>query len=281
MKKLSLLLLILSLFFTVSAQTKNKKNVRPVNKSSAPSATSPTPVPVQTPEPEMPAAEKVPQKKNVRDEPQPKSASQDNSKIEDSKIYYRYEFTQPNFLIKKMIIEHDANGRAKITFEEKDFEEPVTENVQISATSMEKIRKLFDALNFLDATENYQSTIRNYPHLGTKKILFRRDGKERGIEFNWSENANAKALGDEYAKIGYQLVWESDMKAARENQPLQTPDLVRVLESYLRRGEISDPPQMLPFLKELSNDERLPLLARNHILRLIKEIEKKENGGKK
>jgi len=32
---------------------------------------------------------------------------------------------------------------------------------------------------------------------------------------------------------------------------------------------------MLPLLNELANDERLPLIARNHTLRLIEQIKKK------
>ncbi len=31
--------------------------------------------------------------------------------------------------------------------------------------------------------------------------------------------------------------------------------------------------EMLPFLKELVNDERMPLIARNHASRLMKKIE--------
>jgi hypothetical protein len=49
------------------------------------------------------------------------------------------------------------------------------------------------------------------------------------------------------------------------------------LDSLLRRNEISDPPQMLPMLKELSNDERIPLIARNHAKRLVEKIEKAKN----
>ena len=49
-----------------------------------------------------------------------------------------------------------------------------------------------------------------------------------------------------------------------------------VLDGYLKRGEISDPKQMLPLLKELSNDERIPLVARNHASKLAAVIEKTE-----
>lgn len=269
MKNLTLILLILGLFVAVSAQSKNKKNVRPVDKTAAAE-----PTPAQTPTPENTPPGKTPQKKNARDEAAVKTPTVNNSKFEESKIYYRYEFSQPDFIIKHFIIEHDETGRGKITFKERNFDESVTDNIQLSPVTLEKITKLFTTLNFLDSEENYQSTIRNYPHLGTKKILFKNNEKQRNVEFNWSENADAKALGDEYAKLGYQFVWQSDIKVARENQPLETPGLVDVLDSYLKRNEISDPVQMLPLLKELSNDERLPLLARNHVLRLIKDIEK-------
>jgi hypothetical protein len=33
---------------------------------------------------------------------------------------------------------------------------------------------------------------------------------------------------------------------------------------------------MLPLLKELSNDERIPLIARNHAGRLVKQLEKEK-----
>lgn len=269
MKNLALFFLILGLFFAVSAQSKNKKNARPAEKT-----TSAEPSPTQTPAPENTPPGKTPQKKNARDESAVKPPAVNTSKVEEAKNYYRYEFSQPNFLIKEFVIEHDETGRGTITFKEKNFDESVTDNLQLSSVTLEKINKLLTNLNFLDSEENYQSTLRNYPHLGEKKVRFKTGGKDRTVEFNWTENADAKALGDEYSKIGYQFVWQSDMKVARENQPLETPGLVDVLDSYLKRGEISDPVQMLPLLKELSNDERLPLLARNHVLRLIKDIEK-------
>ena len=79
---------------------------------------------------------------------------------------------------------------------------------------------------------------------------------------------------DEYRRISNQYVWQYDVAISRENQPLNAPSLMDELDSLLRRNEISDPPQMLPMLKELSNDERIPLIARNHAKRLVERIEK-------
>ena len=71
-----------------------------------------------------------------------------------------------------------------------------------------------------------------------------------------------------------QAIFVFDMKVARENQPLNTPTLMKQLESLLNRGELSDPYQLVPLLTDLSTDERIPLIARNHADRLLKKIEK-------
>jgi hypothetical protein len=42
----------------------------------------------------------------------------------------------------------------------------------------------------------------------------------------------------------------------------------------LKRSEVSDPQQLVPVLKKLVNDERIPLIARNHAARMVKDIEK-------
>jgi hypothetical protein len=49
---------------------------------------------------------------------------------------------------------------------------------------------------------------------------------------------------------------------------------MEAMESLLNRNALSDPQQLVPLLKELSTDERVPLIARNHALRLIKKIQK-------
>jgi hypothetical protein len=67
-----------------------------------------------------------------------------------------------------------------------------------------------------------------------------------------------------------------DMNVSRVNQPLESPKLMDVLDGYIKRNEVSDATQLLPFLKELGDDERIPLIARNHATRLIKQIEKEK-----
>ena len=44
-------------------------------------------------------------------------------------------------------------------------------------------------------------------------------------------------------------------------------------DQQLKLNGFSDPQQLLPLLQDISTDEHLPLIARNHALRLIKKLE--------
>ncbi|MBX7173692.1 MAG: hypothetical protein K1X72_22170 [Pyrinomonadaceae bacterium] len=292
MKKLSVILIICLSFIlslNVLAQSKTNKTKGKANKTTA---IKTTPTPTSTPKVEIiePTPQPTPPaKKNERPEEiqtsretEPKKKNQGernsaNTKSVQIKYPYVYEFSQPNFVVSHIVIEHDEKGKGKITFELKESsDEPITDPIQISQTTLDKINKLFETLNFLNSTENYQSPTRDYGHLGNYTVTLRKDSLERTAKYNWTENKDAKALVDEYRKIGEQFIWYFDMNISRENQPLEAPSLLDRLDSLIQRDEIADPQQMLPYLKELSIDERIPLIARNHATRIIKIIEKKK-----
>ena len=184
-----------------------------------------------------------------------------------------YDFSQPNFTVSRIQIEHDNEGKGRIRFARKGYEEMVTDPVQLSQSTLDRISNALKALNFMDSDENYQFE-KDYSHLGNIEITIKSGSRQRTTKFNWTENLEARALSDEYRRIGNQYIWMFDINVARENQPLETPRLVDSLDSLLRRKEISDPEQMVPFLRGLADDERLPLIARNHLTKLIKQIEK-------
>ena len=89
-----------------------------------------------------------------------------------------------------------------------------------------------------------------------------------------TNNTDAETLVNEYRKAADQAILIFDISIARQNQPLNAPKLMEGMESLLKRNGLSHPQQLLPLLKELSTDERVPLIARNHALRLIKKIQK-------
>lgn len=268
--------LILALSFSASAQTKRKTGKKKITKKTTVEKAetvaeneAPAVKKNSRPETENPTAPVEENNKKTKSNQRPSSVL-----VEPKPVYF-YEFNKAEFTVSKVNIEHDENGKGKITFQKKDFAEPETDPIQLSTAALERIKTAWNALNFLDSTENYQ-TPRDYSNLGTMKFTMKRDGRERAATFNWTENKDAKTLADEYRRIGQQFIWIFDFTVARENQPLDAPRLIDALDSMIRRNDISDAAQMLTFLKEINDDERVPLIARNHAARLVAQIEKAE-----
>ena len=248
-----------------SAQTKKKKATKTVAAPTVVETKAATPAPA-------PVVEEPVAKRNARPADELTTASGGTSQSKPDP-FYRYEFTQPDFINNRITIEHDDSGKGTIVFTRRGSTEAITDPLQLSAATLARLKAAYTALNFHDSTENYQYE-KDFSHLGVIKISLTKGGRERATTFNYTTNKNAKVLMDEYRKISNQWIWIFDMTVARENQPLDGPTQMETLDAYIKRGEIADPEQMLPLLHELTDDERLPLIARNHAARLIKQIEK-------
>ena len=265
-------IIALALVFTAGASAQSKLLKSIAEKPAPPAKPSPTPQPQVD---STPLQQITRGKRNERpfaangDRAQTKPASGTETNIP----VYSYEFTHPYFLVRKVVIEHDENGRGTISFMKDGYKELVTDPLTVSPAALGRLRAAFAALNFLNSNEDYQYQ-KDFSHLGKMKITVRKEGRERTSEFNWTDNRDAKAVTEEYRKLGNQYIWMFDINLARENQPLQSPALLDELDSLVRRKEVSDPTQLLPFLKKLSDDERIPLIARNHASKIIAAIEK-------
>lgn len=243
----------------------------------------PTPVITASPQPTPAPVVDVPMKRNERPAApaspaaDPKSNGKANitGSAATGSTVYSYEFLRPGFTYPQVLIEHNENGKGKISFKKDGYDEFLTDPVSLSPVTIEKLKAAFTALNFLESSENYQY-VKDFSNMGNVTITLRHDGKTRTAKFNWTENKNAKVLFDEYRRVSNEYTWKFEITVGRENQPLQTPGMMDALDSYIQRDEISDPLHLVPFLTELSNDERLPLIARNRALKLIKQIGKVE-----
>lgn len=186
-------------------------------------------------------------------------------------VKYTYEFSQPKFIVKHIVLEHDANGRGTVTFERLNEDTPIVEKIELSPAALARITAAWQALQFLDSNTNYQAD-KQFAHLGTMRIGMEQGTRKRVAEFNWTQNSDAETLVNEYRRVADQAILIFDISVARENQPLNAPKLMEVMESLLKRQGLSDPQQMLPLLEDLTTDEHVPLIARNHAQRLIKKI---------
>ena len=249
----------------VTAQGKRKPGVLP----------TPTPIPtaVASPTPSDP----LPEKKNGRpvDTAANQKAAERNAALAGYTPVYFYKFERDGFTYSKILIEHDEKGKGKISFQKEDRDEIIEDPISLSTVTTERLTNAFAALSFLTSNETYQTPV-DHSNLGNVTVKEKKDGKEREATFNWTTNPNAKLIMDEYRHIANEYTWKFEIAGARENQRLLTPGLMDAIDGYLSRNEISDPPTLVPFLSELSQDEKLPLIARNHAARLIKQIEKKK-----
>lgn len=257
---------------SANAQIKRKKSktkaVRPVAVTvvEKPAAADPETVPAE-------AAVKKYERPSGETSATPSSSTTRTAPQQKTETAFRYEFTQPEFTTSRIVIEHDETGAGTISFERRGIAETFTDPIRVSTTALKRLNEHFGALNFLDSNENYQIK-RDYSHLGNVSISRKKDGRERSVSFNYTENKHAKALADSYRAIANQALWIFDIAIARANQPLESPNQMKHLEMLIKRNEISDPEQMLPLLRELSDDERLPLIARNNASRIIQLVEK-------
>ena len=253
------LLLFASLPAGLNAQTKKSKKT-----------TKPQPATAATPKPTPATPVETPVKRNER--PADNNPNNRNGALTYSPVYF-YEFTRPGFLYGRVLIEHDEAGKGKISFLKDGFDEMISDPIQLSPVTMKNLTDTFTSLNFLASNENYQ-TERDHSNMGNVSVTVKKQGRERKVKYNWTENKQAKFLMDEYRRIANEHTWKFEINIARRNQPLQTPGLMTTFDNYIKQNEISDPPHIVPLLTELSTDERLPLIARDHAARIVKQIEK-------
>jgi hypothetical protein len=187
--------------------------------------------------------------------------------------HYVYEFKQPDFFVYFVHIEHDDAGRGEIRFERRSDAEQITEPFQLSPAALARVRGHWEALGFLDSQANYQGE-RTYPSMGQTKLTMRKGGRERTAEFNYSQEKDAQGLAEEYRKASEQAELVFELEIARESQPLETPKLINRLDTLIERDYLSDRQQLVPLIRELTEDERVPLVGRNQAARILKKLEK-------
>src|SRR5688500_9119897 len=219
-------LVLLALSYEADGQTRNRR----------PAAKNTPPVSAKV---DGPA---VPPKRNERPDgsstsanPSPSAAGKVSRQAGDPA--FEYEFSQPEFIVSHVKIQHGEDGTGTISFRKKGDDELITDPIRISPKALARINEVLSSMNFLDRTEKYQYE-KDFSHLATIKSSLRRNGKSRGVTYNWSENKLAKELMAEYRRVTNQFIWIFDITLSRDNQPLEAPKLMDSLDSMIRRNEI-------------------------------------------
>lgn len=189
-----------------------------------------------------------------------------------SAVAYSYLFENQRFTTTIQELEFDSSGHGKFRFKKKDSEE-IVNDLTISQNLLTQIQSLFDQLNFISSQENYQHK-KDFSHLGTMTISQSRNGKQRTVKFNYTDNSTMMQLRDIFQNIVNQETRFFEIEVVRETDPISTPTQMRLLDDDLRSKRIADPNRFVPLLNEIKLDESVPLIARNHAERILKAIGK-------
>ena len=189
-----------------------------------------------------------------------------------SGAHYRYLFENPRFTTPVQELEFDGSGQGKFRFKRKDADE-VVNKLSLSPEVLSQIQLILEDMNFLASDEDYQHK-KDFSHLGNMTIGYSREGKERTVKFNYTENQSMNRLSDIFRNIVTQETRIFELEAVIANDPISAPAQLRMLESELKSKRVADPHRFDPILKNIKLDEGVPLIARNHADRLLQMISK-------
>ncbi|MBO0857160.1 MAG: hypothetical protein J2P21_01640 [Chloracidobacterium sp.] len=196
----------------------------------------------------------------------------DPARGETPGVHYRYLFENPRFTTPVQELYFDGSGHGKFRFKRSDSDE-IVNNLTVSPEVLTQIQMLFEDLNFLSSNEEYQHK-KDFSHLGNMTITYSRDGKERTVKFNYTENQSMSRLSDIFRNIVNQETRIFELETVIANDPISAPAQLRILESELKSKRFADPHRFDPILKNIKLDEGVPLIARNHADRLLQMISK-------
>ena len=185
---------------------------------------------------------------------------------------FHYLFENEKFTTPRIELLFDANGKGEFRFKKKDSDE-IVNNLQVTTTVLGQISALMAELNFLDSAENYQHK-KDFSHLGTVTIAITQNEKHRKVQFNYTDNPAMNKLANIFRNIATQETRVFEIETVRQSDPISTPAQLRFLDSELRSKSIADPERFVALLQDIKMDEGVPLIARNHAERLLKDIKK-------
>jgi hypothetical protein len=188
--------------------------------------------------------------------------------------HYRYLFENPRFTTPVQELEFDGSGQGRFRFKRKDNDE-IVNKLAVSSKVLTQLQLLFDDMNFLESNEDYQHK-KDFSHLGNMTITYSRDGKERTVKFNYTDNQSMSRLNDIFRNIVTQETRIFELETVIANDPISAPAQLRMLESELKSKRVADPHRFDPILKNIKLDEGVPLIARNHADRLLLMISKEK-----
>ena len=186
---------------------------------------------------------------------------------------FKYVFENPRFYIPWIQLDLSPEGIGRAQFRRGESDEVLDRKVKLLPSTLSRIAELIAKSGFLTSGEDYQSK-RDFAHLGWMTISVNQGGKQRTVRFNYTQNQDMSELADIFRAISNQAITLFDIDLAIQHQPLDLPRMLDAVENELHLERLAEPEQLIPTLRDIAQDDTLPLIARNHATRLINNIQK-------
>jgi hypothetical protein len=190
-----------------------------------------------------------------------------------SDVAFKYTFENPRFYIPWIQLDLSPDGMGTIRFKRGESDDTLDRPVKLLPSTLGRIGELIARTSFLTSDEDYQSR-RDFAHLGWMTISVNQGGKQRTVRFNYTEKPDIGELAEIFRAIANQAIALFDIDLSIQHQPLDLPRMLESLENELRLERYAEPEQLIPTLRNIAQDDTLPLIARNHATRLIATIQK-------
>ena len=185
----------------------------------------------------------------------------------------KYTFENPRFYIPWIQLDLSSEGAGTVRFKRGESDDTLDRKVKLAPSTLSRIAELIARSGFLTSAEDYQSK-RDFAHLGWMTISVNQGGKQRSARFNYTMNQDISELTEIFRSISNQAITLFDIDLAIQHQPLDLPRMLDSLENELHLERFAEPDQLIPTLRDIAQDDTLPLIARNHATRLISNIQK-------
>jgi hypothetical protein len=171
----------------------------------------------------------------------------------------------------------DANGNG--TFDGRQLSEsPRPRSLKLSPSTTETLFQIAGALD--DFHSIRLESKKNVANLGLKTFIYRHDGRENKVQFNYTQNKKAEELLSVFEGIADVEEHIGTLEYSSRYDVLGLPSALTRIEIDLNNKALVDPQLMVPILKKIAGDSQYLHIAQVRAEHIIRRIQYPNDGHK-
>ena len=154
------------------------------------------------------------------------------------------------------------------------YKETIAEEPLLMRMTEAEAKEIFDLAEKLDRFQRPIESGLKVAHMGIKTFRWEDGPDKHEVQFNYSEDPDAKALADWFEKITETEQERIDLERAVRFDKLGVHEALRLVEVTWDRKRLVAPQQFLPMLDRVAKNESFIHMARERAARLAETFRK-------